>query len=84
MANLFLKNGNSLTTIKSILSNSVSAVITDPPYEIALAGHYWDINAILKPIWKECFRVLKPGGYLVAFGDHRMFHKTVADLYPSG
>jgi len=34
-------------------------------------GKPWDLPSVA--IWKECFRVLKPGGYLLAFAGTRTF-----------
>lgn len=34
-------------------------------------GHAWDIPSVA--VWKECFRVLKPGGHLLSFGGSRTF-----------
>lgn len=84
MAKAILKCGDSLTILKSIRKDTVGVVVCDPPYTISYGGHDWDGDGSLKPIWKECLRVLKPGGYLAAFGDHRRFHKTVAELEEIG
>ena len=35
-------------------------------------------------VWKECFRVLKPGGILLAFGHERTYHKLVTDIEKAG
>jgi len=78
-----LINADCLDTLKSIESNSVDAQVYDPPYREVL-DHYWDKNLNLFPIWKESFRVLKPGGYLVVFGDHRRFHRTICELEDIG
>lgn len=80
MTQVVLKNGDSLEVLKTIQDSVVGVVICDPPYNIGYAGHSWDKKAPLTQIWNECFRVLKPGGYLVAFGDHRLFHKTITEL----
>lgn len=84
MVQVVLKNENAITVLKKIESNSIGAVVTDPPYNIGFAGHVWDSNNPLFNIWSECFRTLKHGGYLVAFGDHKRFHKTVAELESIG
>jgi hypothetical protein len=42
--------------------NSVDMLATDPPYGISFMGKEWD-RALPDPaIWRECMRVLKPGG----------------------
>ena len=84
LAKVVLKNGDSERILSEISSNSIDGVITDPPYQIEFGDHDWDSDKSLRKIWLECFRVLKPGGYLVAFGDHRRFHNTVCELEKIG
>lgn len=84
MAKAVIKRGVSLENLKVMLDDTVDAVVCNPPYTISFGGHDWDGAVSLKAIWKQCFRVLKPGGYLAAFGDHRQFHKTAADLEQIG
>lgn len=31
-------------------------------------------------IWKECFRVLKPGGYLLSFSGTRTQHRMASNI----
>lgn len=44
--------------------NSVHAVVCDPPYEIGFMGKSWDSTGVAfdPATWRECLRVLKPGG----------------------
>ena len=44
-----------------LADNSVDLLATDPPYGIGFMGKDWDKALPDKNIWKECFRVLKPG-----------------------
>lgn len=78
-----LINADCLDTLRSFKSNSVDAQVYDPPYD-GVVDHDWDKNLNLLPIWEESFRVLKPGGYLVVFGDHRRFHRTICQLEDIG
>lgn len=79
-----LKCGDSAKVLKSILTNSVSAIITDPPYGIDFGDFHWDNGIPGSAIWRECFRVLKPGGYMVAFGASRTSHELTALLEKIG
>lgn len=54
--------GNCLDKLKQMEDNSVDAVITDPPY--GYQGHNWDKSLPDKEVFKECFRVLKPGAFM--------------------
>jgi len=65
-----LIQGDCLEKMKDLEDNSVDAVITDPPYELGFMGKKWDNTGIANnvEVWRECLRVLKPGGHLFAFG----------------
>jgi len=46
----------------------------------------WDGGdiAFRTDVWKECFRVLKPGGHLLAFGGTRTMHRITCAIEDSG
>ena len=49
-------------------------------------GKDWDATGIAfdPATWAECLRVLKPGGYLLAFGGSRTWHRLAAAVEDSG
>lgn len=63
---------------------SIDAIITDPPYEIAFAS--WDRSGIAHDVglWREALRVLKPGGYLLAFACTRTYHPLAMAIERAG
>ena len=61
--NVTIKNGNSLQLLKSIPSESVDCMVTDPPYGISFMNKDWDKAVPDIAIWKECLRVMKPGAF---------------------
>lgn len=65
---------------------SVDAVITDPPYHTNFMGKKWDKGGIAYNVdlWKECLRVLKPGGYLLSFGGTRTYHRMACAIEDAG
>lgn len=65
---------------------SVDAVCTDPPYEIGFMGRGWDATGIAydTDMWKQCLRVLKPGGHLLAFGATRTYHRLAVAIEDAG
>ncbi len=76
--------GDSLELLKDLPSNSVDAIPTDPPYGLHMMGRDWD-KALPDPrIWAECLRVLKPGGYLPAFGAPRLYHRLACQIEDVG
>lgn len=66
--------------------NSVDSVVTDPPYEWAFMGKKWDSTGIAFNVdmWREVFRVLKPGGHLLAFGGTRTYHRLAVAIEDAG
>ena len=57
MNNLIL--GDCLEKLKDINTQSIDAVITDPPYGISFMQNKWDYDVPSVELWKECLRVLK-------------------------
>jgi len=55
--------GDSRKKLKNINDNSTDSIVTDPPYGISFMGKDWDKALPSIDIWKECLRVLKPGGF---------------------
>lgn len=78
--------GDARVLLTSLRDNSVSSVVTDPPYEIALTGFGWDSTGVAADValWKEVLRVLKPGGHLVSFAAPRTYHRMAAAVENAG
>jgi len=78
--------GNCLEKLKDIPDESVDAVCTDPPYELGFMGKKWDASGIAYNVdlWRECLRVLKPGGHLLAFGGTRTYHRMAVAIEDAG
>jgi site-specific DNA-methyltransferase (adenine-specific) len=86
IANWRAHNANNLDAIKDLADNSIDSIVTDPPYEIFFHQAKWDNNgqAYNEQLWRECLRVLKPGGHLIAFGATRTIHRTTSAIEASG
>ena len=54
--------------------------------ERGFMGKTWDGGdiAFRTEVWSECLRVLKPGGYLLAFGGTRTYHRLVSAVEDAG
>jgi len=70
--------------MKMIDDNSIDAVVTDPPYGLSFMGKKWDYDVPDIEVWKECLRVLKPGGYLLAFAGTRTQHRMAVRIEDAG
>lgn len=81
---LVVCHGEALSIIQSLPDDSIDAVITDPPYSLSFMGKDWDSMHPDPLIWKECQRVLKPGGYLLSFGGTRTWHRLACDIEDAG
>lgn len=81
-----LYHGNMLDMLEVIEPNSIDSIVTDPPYELNFMGKGWDNSGIAfnNETWKKCYEVLKPGGYLLAFGGSRTFHRIACAIEDAG
>lgn len=79
-------NGDCLEELDKLNENSVDAIVTDPPYELNFMGKGWDNAGISfnKSTWQKCLNVLKPGGYLLAFGGTRTYHRIACAIEDAG
>lgn len=76
--------GNNLEKLKELTENSVDAVVTDPPYGLSFMGKKWDYDVPSVDLWREVFRVLKPGGHVLSFGGTRTYHRMVVNIEDAG
>lgn len=76
--------GNCLEVLKGIPDDSVDSIVTDPPYGLSFMGKKWDYDVPEQAIWEECLRVLKPGGYLLAFSGARTQHRMAVRIEDAG
>lgn len=78
--------GNNLDILPTLEDNSVDSIVTDPPYELGFMGKKWDSTGIAynPDLWRECLRVLKPGGHLLSFGGSRTWHRIAVAIEDAG
>ena len=79
-----IHQGDNRDTLKTLEDNSVDAIVTDPPYGIDFLGKAWDANTGALETYRECLRVLKPGGYILAFSAARTYHHLAVTLEQAG
>lgn len=79
-----IHNENCLITMSKMEDNSIDSIVTDPPYGISFMGKKWDYDVPSVDIWKECLRVLKPGGHLLSFAGTRTQHRMAVNIEDAG
>ncbi len=91
-----LFEADALLTLAKLPDACVDAIVTDPPYAISLRNETWDRfggGELTAPEaferwtarWAaECLRLLKPGGFMVAFGSPRTSHRLTAGVEDAG
>ena len=84
MSNIKLLLGDCLNKLKDLDDNSIDSIVTDPPYGLSFMGKKWDYDVPSQEIWEECIRVIKPGGYLLAFAGSRTYHRMAVRIEDAG
>ena len=85
-----LHQGDCRDIMREYPDQHFDAVITDPPYGIAFLGEKWDtatptgFQAWAQSWGEEALRVIKPGGYLLAFSAPRTYHRLTSGLEDAG
>lgn len=73
-----------LTALPDLGTSTIDAVVTDPPYGLKFMGKDWDHGVPGVPYWRAVLDVLKPGGYLLAFGGTRTYHRLTCAVEDAG
>ena len=79
-----IKCGDCLEVMCGMADNSVDSIVTDPPYGLSFMGKKWDYEVPAEEVWRECLRVLKPGGHLLAFAGTRTQHRMAVRIEDAG
>ena len=81
-----LYKGTMQDVLSTFKKNSIDSIVCDPPYELNFMNKGWDNSGVaFQPdTWKHCYDVLKEGGYLLAFGGSRTFHRIAVAIEDAG
>lgn len=79
-----LYHGDCLDVLRELPDASVDSIVTDPPYGLGFMGKEWDGLPPGEPWARECLRVLKPGGHMLAFGGTRTWHRLACAVEDAG
>ena len=77
-------HGDCIETMNAMPPESVDAIVTDPPYGLGFMGKKWDDLPPSREWAEACFRVLKPGGHIAAFGGTRTWHRLAVAIEDAG
>lgn len=79
-------HGDCYEYMKTMKRNTIDSIITDPPYLIGFMNKNWDKTNVSIDVnmWRECFEVLKPGGFLLSFSSTRNYHRIVCAIEDAG
>lgn len=69
---------------KALPDNTFDGLLCDPPYGLKFMNKKWDYDVPTTAQWREVYRVMKPGAYLVAFGGTRTYHRMVCAIEDAG
>jgi len=85
---MILKNGDCIEEMQKLIDDGVQvdSVVTDPPYELGFMGRSWDSTGIAfqKETWELAYKLLKPGGHLLAFSASRNYHRMAVAIEDVG
>ena len=81
-----LHTGNCIDVLSRYPDGCIDSIVTDPPYELGFMGKAWDSTGIAYSVelWRQCLRVLKPGGHLIAFSGARTYHRMAVAIEDAG
>lgn len=81
-----LFNGDSAEVLKQLQDNTIDMLACDPPYGIQFMGLDFDKALPPKQVWKECYRVLKPGSFIAVMSSPRsdVLYRMIKDLEDAG
>ena len=79
-----IQNQGVLEYLKTCPDDSFDALLCDPPYGLKFMNKKWDYTIPSVEVWRECYRVLKPGAPLLSFGGSRTYHRAAVLIEDSG
>lgn len=75
---------DNIEAMRSIGDSCIDACITDPPYGMEIAGANWDKNVPPVDTWKEVYRILKPGAFVLSFCNPEYYHRMAVNVEEAG
>jgi DNA modification methylase len=79
-----LLQGDCLEILPTLSPDLADSIITDPPYGLSFMGKDWDHGVPGVPFWQAALHAIRPGGYLLAFGGTRTYHRLACAVEDAG
>lgn len=76
--------GDCRDIMRTLPDNSIDSIVTDGPYGLKFMGKHWDHDVPGVDVWKEAYRILKPGGYLLNSCGTRTYHRMAVNVEDAG
>lgn len=77
-----ISRGGSEDILRVYSPDYFDACVTDPPYGQNM--EHWDSDVPPTTLWKEVFRVLKPGAFCLAFCSTQLVHRMATRIEDAG
>tara|TARA_B100001094_G_scaffold272448_1_gene278249 strand:+ start:917 stop:1759 length:843 start_codon:yes stop_codon:yes gene_type:complete len=77
-----LHTGDCLDVMRKLSDNTIDSCITDPPYGMGMDD--WDHAVPTVEIWKEVYRILKPGAFCLSFCSPQLYHRMASAVDDAG
>jgi len=74
--------GNCQDVCQQFPENHFHACISDPPYGMGM--EFWDHSVPSVDIWKEVYRILRPGAFCLAFCSPELYHRLACNVEDAG
>ena len=82
---LMCGDSTSIDAVEKLVNKAkIDLCYTDPPYGISFMGKKWDYDVPSVETWKECLRVLKPGGHILVACGTRTQHRMAVNIEDAG
>lgn len=75
---------DNVSAMRLMADQTIDACITDPPYGMDIAGVGWDHNVPPVETWREVYRVLKPGAFVLSFCSPEFYHRMAVAVEDAG
>jgi DNA modification methylase len=79
-----LRLGDCLEVMREMPDDSVDACVTDPPYGWSFMGKRWDYDVPAVEVWREVYRVLRPGAHILVACGTRTQHRMAVNIEDAG